>query len=406
MTMPLEGIRVIDWTIYQQGPVATSMLGDLGADVIKVEQRGVGDPGRAMTRTFGTSTALPGGRNYYFETNNRNKKSIALDLKTEKGKEVVFRLVEKSDVFVHNFRQGVPERLGLGYDTLSKINPKLIYAVASGYGSEGEESGRPSIDPVGMARTGLMENVTAPGAEVPTYPQGGIADQMGAVMLSYGVLAALMARQLHGVGQKIDCSHLASVTWLQGLAVNCYLMLGKEMPRYDRTKAGNPISNYYRCADGKWLFIALMQPDRYWPDFCQAIGLPEMKDDPRFSTTDAMTQNKTALISVLDEVFASRTSQEWTSIFRDFPDFIYETINRVSDLDKDPQFLANDYIVEVPHPDIGKLKMVGIPVKFSQTPGSIRMPAPHLGQHTEEVLTDICGYSWEEVGQLAEQEVI
>ncbi|MDP6347298.1 MAG: CoA transferase, partial [Dehalococcoidia bacterium] len=376
------------------------------ADVIKVEERGVGDPGRGMTRTFGTSTALPGGRNYYFETNNRNKRSIAVDLKNERGREVMYRMIENADVFVHNFRQRVPERLGLGYETLSLHNPRLIYAVASGYGPDGDEANRPSIDPVGVARTGLMENVSAPGAEAPTYPQGGIADQMGAVMLSYGVLAALMARQLHGVGQKIDCSHLASVTWLQGLAVNCYLMLGKEMPRYDRAKAGNPISNYYRCADGKWLFIALMQPDRYWPDFCQAIGLPEMRDDSRFNTTEARTQNKAALIALLNEVFSTRTTQEWVAILKDFPDFIFETINRVSDLDRDPQFLANDYIVEVPHPDTGKLKMVGIPVKFSDTPGQIRMPAPQLGQHTEEVLTDICGFSWEEVGQLAEQGVI
>lgn len=406
MPAPLEGIRVIDWTIFQQGPVATSMLGDLGAEVIKIEERGEGDPGRGMTRTFGRTALIGEGRNYYYETNNRNKKGIALDLKKEKAREVIYKLVEKADVFVTNFRKGVPERLGLDYETLRKYNPKLIYAIASGYGPDGPESHRPSLDHIGLARTGMMLQMTPPEASAPVYPQGGIADQMGAVMLSYAVLVGLAARNLHGMGQKIDSSHIASVTWLQGLAVNAYLMLGRELPVYNRERAGNPLSNFYKCKDDKWLFLALTQGDRHWPNFCQALGMPALETDPRFNTMDARSQNKDALIHVLDEVFASKTAQEWTKIFIDYPDFIFETVNRISDLDKDPQFLANNYITEIPHPELGKIKMVGVPFKFSRTVPEFKRPAPQLGEHTEEVLIDLCGYSWDDIAQLREEEVI
>src|SRR3989304_2679034 len=168
MPMPLEGIRVIDWTIYQQGPVASAMLGDLGAEVIKIEEPQRGDPGRGMAGVMGISTNLPGGKNYYFETNNRNKKGITLDLKKPRALEIVQRLVERSDVFVHNFRQGVEERLGVDYQSLCRYNPRLIYAVASGYGPQGPESRRPSVDPVGLARTGFMEANTH--GYVPPYP--------------------------------------------------------------------------------------------------------------------------------------------------------------------------------------------------------------------------------------------
>ena len=157
MPMPLEGIRVVDWTIFQQGPVGTAMLGDLGAEVIKIEELGKGDPARGLVGVAGLNANLPGGRTYYFEVNNRNKKSLALDLKNPQARQVVYRLVESSDVFVKNFRQGVAERLGLDYDTLVKYNPRLIYASATGYGPEGPESHRPSLDPVGLARTGFLE---------------------------------------------------------------------------------------------------------------------------------------------------------------------------------------------------------------------------------------------------------
>ena len=223
MPMPLEGLRVIDWTICQQGPVCSAMLGDLGADVIKLESRDGGDPGRALGAIGGSDLAKRPA--FYFEANNRNKRSLTLDLKQPEAREIVYKLVAGADVFVQNFRKGVAERLGLGYDTLRAHNERLIYANATGYGPEGPDSGDPSFDQLGLARSGIMLAAGEP--DMPPLPiAGGIADQMGAVMMAYGVLAALLARERHGVGQVVDASHLGSMSFLQGLSLSCKLMAG------------------------------------------------------------------------------------------------------------------------------------------------------------------------------------
>ena len=206
MDAPLKGIRVIDWTIWQQGPVASTMLADLGAEVIKIEERERGDPGRGIFAVAGQATDK-GGRNFYFEANNRHKQSIALDLKRPEAREIVYRLAARSDVFLQNFRKGVAARLGLDYDSLRAHNPKIIYANATGYGPEGPDSGEPSFDYLGQARSGIMNAIGAPGSE-PSYVFGGIADQMGAILLAYGVMAALLARERQGAGQIVDAAAL------------------------------------------------------------------------------------------------------------------------------------------------------------------------------------------------------
>src|SRR5216117_1497305 len=205
MPMPLAGIRVIDWTIWQQGPVASVMLGDLGAEVIKVEERVGGDPGRGVLRAQGLD--LSDRPNFYFEANNRNKRSLTIDLKKPEGVEIVRSLADGADVFVQNFRQGVAERLGLDAATLRTRNPRLVYASATGYGPEGPDSGAPSFDYLGLARSGLMLASGEPD-DPPIYTSGGIADQMGATMLAFGVLAALLVRERTGRGQEVDASHL------------------------------------------------------------------------------------------------------------------------------------------------------------------------------------------------------
>src|SRR5262245_46256168 len=250
MTMPLDGIRVLDWTIWQQGPVASVMLGDLGAEVIKIEERVGGDPGRGILRLQGLD--LSDRPNFYFEANNRNKKSIAIDLKKPEGVELVLRLAEHADVFVQNFRKGVAGRLGLGPAKVRARNPRLIYASASGYGPEGPESAAPSFDYLGLARSGIMYAAGEPD-DPPLCIAGAIADQMGAVMLAYGILAALIARDKTGRGQDVDASHLGSMAWLQGLGLSSRLMLGRALPRVSRRYATNPLWNHYPCADGLWL---------------------------------------------------------------------------------------------------------------------------------------------------------
>jgi crotonobetainyl-CoA:carnitine CoA-transferase CaiB-like acyl-CoA transferase len=403
MSMPLEGIRVIDWTIWQQGPVCSAMLGDLGAEVIKIEEREKGDPGRGMMKMSGVD--LGDRPNFYFEANNRNKKSITLDLKTPEAREIVYKLVQKSDVFVQNYRLGVPKRLGLDYATLSQHNPMLIYARATGYGPEGPEAGDPSFDQLGLARSGIMMAVGEPDMP-PLQIAGGIADQMGAIMLAYGVLAALLARERFGIGQEVDASHLGSMTFLQGLSVAARTMMGFAIPRMPRKYAANPLWNHYCCKDGKWICLGMLQPDRYWADFCRTLGRPELGTDERFADIRARAANAGAAVAVLDEIFATKTRDEWLPILRNGGDFIFTIVNSVDDLPNDPQVQANAYVVDFEHPHYGTSQTVGIPVRLSKTPGKVRSAAPEFGQHTEEILTELLGYSWEEVAALKERQVI
>lgn len=405
MNMLLQGIRVIDWTVFQQGPVATLMLGDLGADVIKIEELGKGDPGRGMAAVMDVPVALAGKRNAYFESNNRNKKSIALDLKKPKAKEIVYKLVGKSDVFVQNFRKGVAERLNLDYETLCKYNPKLIYAEATGYGLNGPDSALPCYDPAAQARSGFLHSL-ALGDECPPLVPGGLADQMGATILAYGIVSALLGRERFGIGQKVECSLLSSIGWLQGLNVQIHLFTGAHRPGRQQKEAANPLFNIYRCTDGKWLLLCLMQSDRHWPDFCQAIQHSELEKDVRFATSKERRKNRSVLIAMLDEVFRTKSCAEWLSILKEYKDFVYEPVNAISDFVNDPQVIANKFITDFEHPTLGAVKMVNVPVNLSRTPGNIRAPAPECGQHTEEVLTEICGYTWDDVAQLKDEGVI
>ena len=404
MSGPLDGIRIIDWTIWQQGPVATQMLADLGAEVIKIEERERGDPGRGITAVAGSST-VKSGRNYYFEANNKHKKSIALNLKQPEAREIVHRLAARSDVFVQNFRKGVAQRLGLGYAELAALNPRIIYASASGYGPEGPDSGEPSFDYLGQARSGIM-NAIGTGSTAPTYVYGGIADQMGAIMLAYGVLAALFARERTGIGQEVDASHLGSMMALQGLNVVARTIMGKEFPRNTRANAYNPLWNHYRCADDKWISLAMLQPDRYWKNFCEVVGKPELAEDPRFAEAKVRGRNSAALVAIFDEVFAARPRDEWMRVLKGRGDFIYTIVNSVSDLPDDPQVRANGYVVEYDHPALGNLTLLGMPVKLSATPGEPRGHAPELGEHTELLLTEMLGYSWDDIARLREANVI
>ena len=403
MPMPLEGIRVIDWTIWQQGPVASVMLGDLGADVIKIEERVGGDPGRGILKAQGLD--LRDRPNFYFEANNRNKRSLTVDLKKPEGVAIVQRLAERADVFVQNFRKGVAGRLGLDAATLRARNPRLVYASASGYGPEGPESGAPSFDYLGLARSGIMYSCGEPDDE-PLAIAGGIADQMGAIMLAYGVVTALLARERTGRGQEVDASHLGSMAWLQGLGLSARLMLGRALPRQPRRFATNPLWNHYRCADDRWLALSMLQPDRYWERFCAVLEIPEAAADPRFKTMLDRMMNAGECIALLDQVFARRPRAEWLRRLASGGDFIYSIINSVDDLPDDPQMQANGYVTAFEHPAFGPTPVVGLPVRLSDTPGSIRLPAPEFGQHTEEILTEVLGYSWEEIGRLREEEVI
>ncbi len=395
---PMTGIKVLDWTMWQFGPVASSMMGDMGADVVKIESL-VGDGGRALSVQDAQNPEFQPERNSYFETCNRNKRGIAVDLKTEEGRAIVYKLVETADVFVENFRKGVAERLGVDYATLSKINPKLVYASASGYGPEGPDAYQPSFDTCGQARGGLMMTAAQHGSTEPPVVGAGVADQMGAVMLCFGVLAALVARDQQGIGQKIDASHLSSIMWLQGLSVSMGLIDGQDFGPINRKDPGNPLWNHYRCKDGRWVVLTMPQADRYWPTFAEVLGIPDLINDSRYADIEARSKNSEELTRILDERFLTRTYAEWDEAFRTGGDFIFSKVQSLDELEHDTQVIANDYIVPFDHPALGSVKMCNHPVTYSKTPAGIHREAPELGQHTEEILLE-AGYDWDGIEKL------
>ena len=403
--LPLEGIRVLDLSIYQFGSKATSMLGSLGAEIIKLEAREGGDPGRSVQEIRGISIRLPKNRSLFHEVFNRNKKSLAIDLKKPEGREIVYRLVEKSDIFVQNLRRGVVERLGLDYPTLSKYNPGLIYASGSGFGSKGPDANKPAMDYLGIARSGIMFTSRGPEQPPETF-QGGFSDQIGAMFLAYAIMVALIARERLGIGQEIEVSLLGSMIAIQELPVTLTLYSGLAYPGQIREKSRNPLWNHYQCKDGKWLAFGHFQSDRWWPAFCRATGLQHLEDDPRFCNQVARGQNNEELINILDQVFRTRSCEEWVGIL-DSEDLIYTVINTLDCLADDPQVIANQYVVELYHPTAGKLKMVASPFKLSKTPvPAVENWAPELGENTMEVLTEIASFSQEDISRFKANEVI
>ena len=398
---PLDGLRVIDWTMWQFGPVSTMMLADMGAEVIKVESLD-GDHGRQVSRSAGIDSMLPNDVSTFFEGLNRQKLGMALDLKTPDGLEIMNRLVAKSDIFVENFRQGVAERLGLGYEDLIKHNEKIIYASASGYGPVGPDSAKPAFALTAEARAGALWWFGPPDD---TPHQLDIADQSAAVMLSYGIIGAVVARERFGFGQKVDVSHLGSMVWARGMQNQISLLIDREYERFDRKSPGNVLWNYYRCKDGEWMAFSMGQ-ERYWPPFCRAIDRPDLIDDPRFHSSDSRYEKREELTRLLDEVFASRTILEWETALRGNSEIIWERVQRNLDLPKDPQVMANSYIVEFDHPVIGPSHWLQTPVTYSKTPLSTRKMAPALGENTEEILIDLLGYTWEDVVAFKDKKAI
>ncbi|MDP7627683.1 MAG: CoA transferase [SAR202 cluster bacterium] len=391
----------MDWTMYQFGPVAASMMGDMGADVIKIESLD-GDIGRAVARMSSRPIGLEGGRNAYFETCNRNKRGIAVDLKTAEGRELVHKLVESSDVFIENYRQGVPERLEMDYDSLKKINPKLIYASGTGYGPLGPDSARPSLDGCGQARSGLMMSATQHSQTEPSYVAGAVSDQMGGIVLCLGVISALYAREQTGVGQRVDVSHLSSTMWLQGLAVSMQLLSGYHYRSTDRKNPLNPLVNAYECQDGRWIQFMSAQFQRYWPDFATALGISDLIDDPIVGDIKGMAAGSPELTKIIADRFKTRPVNEWIDIFNQYKDLIFAKVQSVEELETDPQVIANNYITNFNHPVIGEVKMCNFPVNFSETPAGIWKEAPELGQDTESILIDEMGYSWDDITRLQE----
>ncbi|MDY7032953.1 MAG: CoA transferase [Thermodesulfobacteriota bacterium] len=405
MIMPLMGIRVLECAAWHNGPAAGYMLGDLGADVIKIEEPERGDATRGVSALWGTPMMFQ-GRVLLSELTNRNKRGITLNLKTQKGKEILYRLVEKADVFITNYSKRVIDDLKFDYDTLKHYNQKLIYAINYGYGSKGIWATKRAFDPIAQALSGAMWAAGDRDSHEPTQLMGGYFDQLGATMLAYGILAALVVRERQGIGQVVETSLLAGAIHQQAMAVTAVLMMERVIARHSQKRARQPLANHYRCADNKWILIAEIQSDRYWKDFCQAIEHPDLEKDERFNDVSKRRANYAELIRILDDVFVTKTRDEWvTKFLKESWEFAFAPVYDFAEAAKSEPVLANEYVVEFDHPAFGKTKQVNCPVKFSESETGIKHEAPELGQHTEEVLLEM-DFSWDDISQLRAEGII
>lgn len=397
---PLEGVRVLDLTRALAGPYCTMMLGDLGADVIKVERPGRGDDSRGWGPPFAGEPYGPyPGESAYFIAVNRNKRSLTANLKSPEGQEVMRRLAGVSDVLVENFRTGVLDRMGLGYEEMHGLNPRLVYCSISGYGRTGPYAERPGYDVIIQAEGGMMA-ITGPAEGPPSRVGVPIVDITAGMFAATAVLAALRARDLTGEGQLVDVSLLDTQVALLANVASNYLVAGTEPRRLGNAHPNIAPYEAFPARD-RWFALAAAN-ERQWAVLCDVIGRPELKDDPRFATNGARVSNRPELVTVLNDVFAARDADEWLPDLRE-AGLPCGPINTVPDVFDHPQAQARDLALETEHPTAGPVRLTGFPYKLSQTPAEVRQPPPLLGQHTEEVLTELLDYTAAEVAGLREQ---
>jgi crotonobetainyl-CoA:carnitine CoA-transferase CaiB-like acyl-CoA transferase len=392
MPGPLSGVRVIDFTVFQQGPQASLIFSDMGADVIKVEAPNFGDLGRVVGM-IGEERYSP-----YFYAHNRGKRSITLDLKNPKAVEIALAIAKGCDVFTHNFRPGVMDRLGLGYEAVREVNPRIIYGHASGYGTKGPRAEHPAFDLAAQAQGGIM-SVTGEPDGYPLPAGAAIADYVGAANLATAVISALYARERTGCGQKVETSLLGSQVAMQAWEIQ-YFIAHKWIKKAGRGHQYLPtIWRVFKTADSYAVIGGL--PENRWPKFCEALGVPEIEHDSRFNPYTERMRNIDILYEILDAAFLKKTTAEWMEVLQ-AADCICAPVAPYEDLVQDPQLRANEYIVEVDHPTQGRMPVVGAPWRFSETPAEVAPAAPELGQHTEQVLQEL-GYSWEQIAEIREQ---
>ena len=391
--LPLDGIKVLDVSTYIAGPAAAVVLGDYGADVIKVEQPGEGDPNRTI---MGIPSYPKSAVNYPWQMDARNKRSIALDLKHDSGRAVLDRLIPTADVLVTNFPLPVRERLRLRAEDVAHLNERLIYASLTGFGEAGPDRDQAGFDSTAyFARSGLFDQVRYDG-QPPHFSLPAQGDRATAMALVAGIMMALYRRERTGKGTSVSSSLLANGLWSNGVYAQAAL-LGAFLPqRPPRDRPRTALGNLYRTRDDRWLQLSIVQEETMWPRVCRAVGRPELEHDARFAETPTRRANAAALTAILDQVFATATAAEWHQRLK-ANRLTFSPIARLQDLASDEQAAAAGAVIPSANPEMPLT--LAAPIRLGCAPPRPAGPAPTLGQHTDEVLRE-AGFSGEEIARL------
>ncbi len=402
MEQVLSGVRVVEVAQWWFVPSAGAVLADWGADVIKIEHPVTGDPQRGlMTSGFFPDT---GGVNFMMEQSNRGKRSVGIDIGNPAGRDTLLELVRTADVFLTNFLPAARRKLRIEVDDIRAVNPKIIYVRGHGHGAHGPDAERGGYDAASFwSRGGIAHALTPPGAPAPIMQRAAFGDSAGGMTVAGGIAGALFRRERTGTPSVVDVSLLGTAMWILAPDIVMTRLTDQEMPVFTRTEAPNPIVNSYRTQDGRWLFLNMLQPDRFWADLCRHIGRDDMVGDARFDSGMARFMNRQECVAELERTFASRTLAEWREALASVAG-VWAPMQSAREVSDDAQAVANGYLPTVDRGDGTSFTLVASPVQFDETSPQLR-PAPDCGQHTEEVLLSL-GMTWEQLASLKESGAI
>jgi crotonobetainyl-CoA:carnitine CoA-transferase CaiB-like acyl-CoA transferase len=380
----MEGVRVVELGVWVAGPAAGGILADWGADVVKIEPPGLGDPARLFAAMLGGDLAV----NPPFEMDNRSKRSVVIDLATEEGRALGLELVDRADVFVSNVREAGLARIGFDPESLLARNPRLVYGAISGYGRSGPDRDKAAYDIAGFwARSGIAHMLTTPGQH-PPFQRGGMGDHNAGLAAAGAIAAALFCRERTGRGQLVSTSLLREGLYTLSFDLAIALRYGVPLAVADRKAMGNPAINNYQDADGRWFWLVGLEGDRHWPPLARAVGHPEWIADPRFATAKDRARNAAVLIAHLDAIFATKSRDEWGAIFDAEPELWWAPVQSLDEVISDPQVHEAGGLCEVPDGAATTL-LPATPADFHGTPWRPRWMAPAHGQHTDAVLREL-----------------
>ena len=404
MPGPLEGLKVLEIANWVAAPAACAILADMGAEVVKIEHPETGDPVRSIDVSSRGVVQYSGGINTIFELLNRGKQSVAVNLESPQGQEIVQKLAAQSDVVVTNLTPHRQERYRLRYEDISALNSRTIYLALTGYGTEGPDRDRSGFDYAAFwARSGIMGSLGEAGGP-PTQQRPGQGDQTTSLALTAAIGIALYERERSGEGQRIDCSLLHTGMWVIGPDIMSALKTRQPVERVSRKDVGNPLFNFYQTSDGRWLQLVMIESERFWDGFCKALGLDEFAADPKFDTHVNRVEHSQELVEIIENKLSSENFEHWAARL-DEQKCIWAPVQTLDQVVDDPQVHANGYVTTVTHAEEGDFNILTAPIKYGRTPGMPTSAAPELGQDTETTLLEL-GYTWDEVIDLKEQGAI